>query len=151
MRHNKYLYILVIQFKYPGMSWEDVCEYQIHQSKQASKELKEYRLSGGGSYRLINRRVDNSQNLPVMPIIEKTSKGYKLGNTRGVSITRDDMWILSKYSHLMHVDECITFAELSQRIVNAYDVHHDNKANYAARWLKARAYGIKTSVYDVAL
>lgn len=58
MRKNKYSYILVIQFNC-GYGWEDVCEYEKGNST-AYHDLREYRLAGGGAYRLIERRVLNA-------------------------------------------------------------------------------------------
>lgn len=61
MKRNKYSYIKVIQLdgRQYGYGWEDVCEYWDDEIKNARRDLKEYRLSGTGNYRLINRRVLN--------------------------------------------------------------------------------------------
>ena len=58
MRKNKYSYMLVIQFNC-GYGWEDVCECEKGNST-AYHDLREYRLAGGGAYRLIERRVLNA-------------------------------------------------------------------------------------------
>ena len=57
MKKNKYCYMWVIQGYY-GYGWEDVCEYEKGNST-AYHDLREYRLAGGGDYRLIERRVLN--------------------------------------------------------------------------------------------
>ena len=58
MKQNKYSYILVIQFNC-GYGWEDVYSYEKSDKPGAYHDLREYRLAGGGSYRLIERRVLN--------------------------------------------------------------------------------------------
>ena len=58
MKANKYNYLRVIQFNC-GYGWEDCSEYEKSEFNQVRNDLKEYRLSGGGSYRVINRRVIN--------------------------------------------------------------------------------------------
>jgi N-glycosylase/DNA lyase len=56
---NKYSYRLVIQGNF-GDYWEDMCDYDKKtEKKDAYNDIKEYRLSGQGSYRLISRRVLN--------------------------------------------------------------------------------------------
>ena len=56
----KYSYVSVIQFKYGDSPWEDVCEYWTDEEKKnARSDLREYRMSGEGRYRLIERRVPN--------------------------------------------------------------------------------------------
>ena len=58
MKQNKYSYILVIQFN-SGYGWEDVCSYEKSNKSGAYHDLREYRLAGGGSYRLIERQELN--------------------------------------------------------------------------------------------
>ena len=56
----KYAYITVIQFRWDGLPWEDVCEYWTDEEKKsAHSDLREYRMSGDGKYRLIERRMPN--------------------------------------------------------------------------------------------
>ena len=56
----KYAYITVIQFRWDGGPWEDVCEYWTDEErKNAHNDLREYRMSGDGKYRLIERRMPN--------------------------------------------------------------------------------------------
>ena len=55
MRKNKFEYVKVIQGHF-GQYWEDVSEYNKEEFKNIKHDLKEYRLSGIGSYRFINRR-----------------------------------------------------------------------------------------------
>lgn len=55
MRKNKYEYVKVIQGHF-GQGWEDCSEYNKEEFGNIKNDLKEYRLSGTGSYRLINRR-----------------------------------------------------------------------------------------------
>ena len=55
---NKYSYIKVIQGNY-GYGWEDVSEYDKAAFNTVKNDLKEYRLSNTGSYRVINRRILN--------------------------------------------------------------------------------------------
>lgn len=57
-KQNKYSYIKVIQGNY-GYGWEDVSEYDKQEFATVKNDLKEYRLSNTGSYRVINRRVLN--------------------------------------------------------------------------------------------
>ena len=59
-KKNKYAYIAVIQFKYGDLPWEDVSEYRTtREKKNVMRDLKEYRMSGYGQYRAIERRVPN--------------------------------------------------------------------------------------------
>ena len=59
-KKNKYAYATVIQFRYGGLPWEDVSEYRTaEEKKNVRHDLKEYRMSGYGQYRAINRRVPN--------------------------------------------------------------------------------------------
>ena len=53
---NKYSYVKVIQGNY-GYGWEDVSTYDKQEFPAAKKDLKEYRLSNTGIYRIIARRV----------------------------------------------------------------------------------------------
>ena len=56
----KYAHITVIQFRWDGLPWEDVCEYwTAEEKKNVRRDLKEYRMSGYGQYRAIKRRVPN--------------------------------------------------------------------------------------------
>ena len=56
----KYAYIAVIQFKYGDLPWEDVSEYRTAEEKRnVRRDFKEYLISCGGSYRIIDRRVPN--------------------------------------------------------------------------------------------
>ena len=59
-RQNKYSYVKVIQGNY-GYGWEDVCEYDKQDYSLVKNDLKEYRLSNTGVYRVIARRVLNKQ------------------------------------------------------------------------------------------
>lgn len=61
MRKLKYKYRLVIQGNFGGdYGWEDMCDYDAKtERKDCLKDLREYRNSGQGAYRLINRRVPN--------------------------------------------------------------------------------------------
>ena len=53
----KYAYVTVIQFKCEDSPWEDVSEYwTTREKKNVMRDLKEHRLSGGGEYRIIERR-----------------------------------------------------------------------------------------------
>lgn len=55
---NKYLYRLVIQGNFGY--WEDMCDYDAKtERKECLVDLKEYRASGQGVYRLITRGVKN--------------------------------------------------------------------------------------------
>ena len=56
----KYAYITVIQFRWDGLPWEDVCEYRTaEEKKNVRHDYREYLTYGCGSYRIINRRVPN--------------------------------------------------------------------------------------------
>lgn len=56
----KYAYVTVIQFKYEDLPWEDVSEYRTaEEKKNVRRDYREYLTSGGGSYRIIDRRVTN--------------------------------------------------------------------------------------------
>ena len=57
-KQNKYSYIKVIQGNF-GYGWEDVCEYDKQDYSLVKNDLKEYRLSNTGAYRVIGRRVLN--------------------------------------------------------------------------------------------
>ena len=57
-KQNKYSYIKVIQGNF-GNGWEDVSEYDKQEFATVKNDLKEYRLSNTGGYRVINRRVLN--------------------------------------------------------------------------------------------
>ena len=57
-KQTKYSYVKVIQGNY-GYGWEDVCLYDKHDFSTVKNDLKEYRLSNTGSYRVIDRRVLN--------------------------------------------------------------------------------------------
>jgi len=70
MSVNKYIYKYVIQHKDNSIDnpyWEDVCEYDQDEHKEAIEELKEYRSSisyyTASSYRMIQRRVLNTENI----------------------------------------------------------------------------------------
>ena len=59
-KKSKYAYATVIQFRYGDLPWEDVSEYRTaEEKKNVRRDLKEYRVSGYGQYRAINRRVPN--------------------------------------------------------------------------------------------
>ena len=58
-KKSKYAYIAVIQFKYGDLPWEDVSEYRTTEKKNVRHDLKEYRMSGDGQYRAVERRVPN--------------------------------------------------------------------------------------------
>ncbi len=57
-KQNKYSYVKVIQGNF-GCGWEDVCEYNKQEFATVKNDLKEYRLSNTGAYRVINRRILN--------------------------------------------------------------------------------------------
>lgn len=57
-KKSKYKYVAVIQFKYGDLPWEDVSEYRTtREKKNVMRDLKEYRMSGHGQYRAVERRV----------------------------------------------------------------------------------------------
>ena len=57
-KKSKYKYVAVIQFKYGDLPWEDVSEYRTTlEKKNVMRDLKEYRMSGDGQYRAVERRV----------------------------------------------------------------------------------------------
>lgn len=58
VKQNKYNYVKVIQGNY-GYGWEDVSEYDKKEFSTVKNDLKEYRLSNTGAYRLIDRRILN--------------------------------------------------------------------------------------------
>ena len=59
-KKSKYKYVVVIQFKYGDLPWEDVSEYwTAEEKKNVRRDLKEYRMSSDGQYRAIKRRVPN--------------------------------------------------------------------------------------------
>ena len=59
-KKNKYAYATVIQFKYWDLPWEDVSEYRTtREKKNVMRDLKEYRMSGYGQYRAVERRIPN--------------------------------------------------------------------------------------------
>ena len=59
-KKNKYAYATVIQFRYGDLPWEDVSEYRTtREKKNVMRDLKEYRMSGYGQYRAVERRVLN--------------------------------------------------------------------------------------------
>ena len=58
VKQNKYSYVKVIQGNF-GYGWEDVSEYDKQDFSLVKNDLKEYRLSNTGSYRVIDRRVLN--------------------------------------------------------------------------------------------
>jgi hypothetical protein len=56
---NKYMYRLVIRGNF-GECWEDMCDYDTKtERKDCFADIKEYRSSGQGSYKIITRRVPN--------------------------------------------------------------------------------------------
>lgn len=55
---NKYSYVKVIQGNF-GYGWEDVSEYDKQDFSLVKNDLREYRLSNTGSYRVIDRRILN--------------------------------------------------------------------------------------------
>ena len=57
---NKYSYVKVIQGNF-GYGWEDVSLYDKQDFSTVKNDLKEYRLSNTGAYRVIDRRVLNKQ------------------------------------------------------------------------------------------
>ena len=59
-KQNKYRYVKVIQGNC-GYGWEDVCEYNKQEFSTVKNDLKEYRLSNTGVYRVIDRRVLNKR------------------------------------------------------------------------------------------
>ena len=59
-KKNKYAYATVIQFRYGDLPWEDVSEDRTtREKKNVMRDLKEYRMSGYGQYRAVERRVPN--------------------------------------------------------------------------------------------
>ena len=58
IKTNKYSYVKVIQGNF-GYGWEDVSEYDKQDYPLVKNDLKEYRLSNTGAYRVIDRRVLN--------------------------------------------------------------------------------------------
>lgn len=56
VKENKYKYLLVIQFKYDNLPWEDVDEYDERESAECRRVLKEFRMDKSGSYRVVHRR-----------------------------------------------------------------------------------------------
>ena len=57
-KQNKYRYVKLIQGNF-GYGWEDISEYDKQDFSLVKNDLKEYRLSNTGSYRVIDRRVLN--------------------------------------------------------------------------------------------
>lgn len=57
-KQTKYGYFKVIQGNF-GYGWEDVSEYDKQDISLVRQDLKEYRLSNTGAYRVIDRRVLN--------------------------------------------------------------------------------------------
>ena len=55
---NKYSYVKVIQGNF-GYEWEDVSIYDKQDFSLVKNDLKEYRLSNTGAYRVIDRRILN--------------------------------------------------------------------------------------------
>ena len=58
IKQTKYKYVKVIQGNF-GCGWEDVSEYDKEDFSVVKNDLKEYRLSNTGAYRVIDRRVLN--------------------------------------------------------------------------------------------
>ena len=58
VKQNKYNYVKVIQGNY-GYGWEDISTYDKQEFPTVKKDLKEYRSSNTGVYRVIDRRVLN--------------------------------------------------------------------------------------------
>ena len=58
LKVNKYSYVKVIQGNF-GYGWEDVSEYDKQDFSLVKNDLKEYRLSNTGVYRVIDRRILN--------------------------------------------------------------------------------------------
>ena len=59
-KQTKYSYVKVIQGNF-GYGWEDVSEYDKQDYQLVKNDLKEYRASNTGVYRVIDRRVLNKQ------------------------------------------------------------------------------------------
>ena len=57
-KQTKYNYVKVIQGNF-GYGWEDVSEYDKQDLSLVKNDLKEYRLSNIGAYRVIDRRILN--------------------------------------------------------------------------------------------
>ena len=55
---NKYRYVKIIQGNF-GHRWEDVSIYDKQDFSLVKNDLKEYRLSNTGAYRVIDRRILN--------------------------------------------------------------------------------------------
>ena len=58
VKKTKYNYVKVIQGNY-GYGWEDVSLYDKQEFFTVKNDLKEYRLSNTGAYRVIDRRILN--------------------------------------------------------------------------------------------
>ena len=58
-KQTKYNYVKVIQGNF-GYGWEDVSEYNKQEFSTVKNDLKEYRLSNTGTYRVIDRRALNN-------------------------------------------------------------------------------------------
>lgn len=58
MKLTKYIYLYVIQFRCYGGVWEDVCIYPKcdYKYRDVLNDMREYRASGIGDYRIIERR-----------------------------------------------------------------------------------------------
>ena len=58
VKQTKYNYVKVIQGNF-GYGWEDVSLYDKQEFPTVKNDLKEYRLSNTGVYRVIDRRILN--------------------------------------------------------------------------------------------
>ena len=54
-KQTKYRYVKVIQGNF-GYGWEDVSQYDKQEFSTVKNDLKEYRASNTGVYRVIDRR-----------------------------------------------------------------------------------------------
>ena len=57
-KQTKYSYVKVIQIN-GSYGWEDVCMYDKQDYPLVKNDLKEYRASNTGAYRVIGRRILN--------------------------------------------------------------------------------------------
>lgn len=55
-KQNKYTYLTVLQGNY-GCGWEDLTASESY--AEVKRDLKDYRLNEGGTYRIIKRRELN--------------------------------------------------------------------------------------------
>lgn len=98
MKTPKYKYNKIIQGNY-GHGWEDVSEYDCNSSGSMSKEerellkndLKEYKASGQGTYRVIFRKSNNSKGMksPARKPCRKAAPKKKAASKRKEGVKAD--------------------------------------------------------------